>query len=87
MKKEKDPQKYFAKPRPASFAVNFRDPEGFAGTICASTWWTEDGEYMAIWYGLKEIGLSKEEMVAVRDAITMAIEARQEYDAAFSTAE
>lgn len=85
--KNKDPNKYFAKPRPASFSVNFRDMEGFAGTICASTWCTDDGEYMSLWYGLKEICLSKEEMIAVRDAITMAIEARQEYDAAFSTAE
>ena len=85
--KDKDPKRYFSKPRPSSFAVNFRDSDGFAGTYCASTWWSQDGEYMALWYGLKEVGLSKEEMIALRDAISMAIDARQEYDDAFNSAE
>lgn len=82
-----DPLGYFANPRAMSFHVNFRDHQGWAGVFTANASWCDDGDFMSIGFGLKEVPMSIEEMRAVYAAIGSAISAREENDKAMDKAD
>ena len=84
--KQTDPLHYFAKACPRAFYVNFRDHEGFAGTVSASAFWSDDGEYCSFSLGVKESPVSLEELRAIRDVFDMAVKAREDHEAALHEA-
>ena len=84
--KQTDPKHYFSKAKPMAYYVNFRDHEGFAGTVSTSAFWSEDGEQCSFSLGLSENPATLDEMRAIRDAFDLAIKAREDHDAAFQEA-
>jgi hypothetical protein len=81
MRKVIDPANYYGKLRAMSFEVNFWG-NGSPGTIIVDAFRKDDEDSMSLAIGVHETAVTIEEMIAIRDAISLVIASRVERDRA-----